>query len=219
MSHPMQVTVWSCYVCPYAWRAAEWLERVQDKLDDDLQITWKSFLLEQANSRRGAQWKAWQDSRFTSRDIPPHEAAKSVYAHHGPDAFKQYHMAVFRAYHLEQRDIANPLELVAIARELNLETDVLQEDLRTRKFKEVVGADHEEADEQYDIFGVPTLLFDGQQPTFVKLAEGTWEGTDDDLELFHSLTATAPRPYVMEIKKPASAVAAAASAARREREG
>jgi hypothetical protein len=67
----------------------------------------------------------------------------------------------------------------------------LEEDLRTRKFKEVVGADHEEADEQYDIFGVPTLLFDGQQPTFVK----------------------------MEIKKPASATAAAASAARREREG
>lgn len=60
---------------------------------------------------------------------------------------------------------------------------------------------------------------DGQQPTFVKLAEGKWEGTDDDLELFRALTTTAPRPYVMEIKKPASATAAAASAARREREG
>jgi hypothetical protein len=95
----------------------------------------------------------------------------------------------------------------------------LQEDLRTRKFKEVVGADHEEADEQYDIFGVPTLLFDGQQPTFVKLAEGQWEGTDNDLELFQSLMAIAPRPYVMEIKKPVSAAVAAASAARREREG
>jgi len=219
VSHTYNFTVWSCYVCPYAWRAAEWLERVQDKLDDDLQITWKSFLLEQANSRRGAQWKAWQDPRFTSRDIPPHEAAKSVLTHHGPDAFKQFHMAVFRAYHLDKRDIANPLELVAIARELGFETAALEEDLRTRKFKEVVGADHEEADEQYDIFGVPTLLFDGQQPTFVKLAEGKWEGTDDDLELFRALTTTAPRPYVMEIKKPASATAAAASAARREREG
>jgi hypothetical protein len=64
---------------------------------------------------------------------------------------------------------------------------------------------------------VPTLLFDGQQPTFVKLAAGPWEGTDKDLDLFQSLTATALRPYVMELKKPASA--AAASAARREREG
>jgi len=219
MSQTYQITVWSCYVCPYAWRAAEWLERVQDKLDDDLHITWKSFLLEQANNRRGAQWKAWQDARFTSRDIPPHEAAKSILTHHGREAFKTFHMAVFRAYHLDHRDIANPLELVAIARELGLETDALQEDLRTRKFKEVVGADHEEADELYDIFGVPTLLLDGQQPTFVKLAAGPWEGTDEDLDLFQSLTATAPRPYVMEMKKPASAAAAAASAARREREG
>ena len=79
VSHTYQVMVWSCYVCPYTWRAAEWLERVQDKLDDDWHITWKSFLLEQVNSRRGAQWKAWQDSRFTSRDIPSHEAAKSIH--------------------------------------------------------------------------------------------------------------------------------------------
>ena len=175
--------------------------------------------MEQVNSRRGSEWKAWQDPRFTSRDIPPHEATKSVLTHHGEDAFKRYHMAVFRAYHVDKRDIANPLELIAIAKEVGIDTTDLAEDLRTRRFKEVVGADHDEADEQYDIFGVPTILQDGQQPTFVKLAEGDWEGTAEDVELFHALFDLAPRPYVMELKKPASAGSAAASAARRAREG
>jgi hypothetical protein len=91
---------------------------------------------------------------------------------------------------------------------------VLAEDLRTRKYRDAVGTDHDEGYDQYDIFGVPTILFDGNQPTFVKLDSGAWEGADD-LELFHALyNIAAPRPYVLEIKKPASARLAAASAAR-----
>ena len=86
--------------------------------------------------------------------------------------------------------------------------------LRTRKYRAAVGADHQESDE-HDIFGVPTILFDGYQPTFIKLDSGAWEGPDD-VELFHALyNIAAPRPYVMEIKKPASATVAAASEARR----
>jgi protein-disulfide isomerase-like protein with CxxC motif len=175
-------------------------------------------LLEQVNSRRGDTWKAWEDTRFTSRDIPPHEAVKSVLAEHGEEAFKRYHMAVFRAYHVDKRDIANPLELLAIAREVDIDTTVLAEDLRTRKYRESVGADHMEGDEQHDIFGVPTILFNGEQPTFIKLAAGEWEGADD-LELFHTLVGLATRPHVMEVKKPASATSAAASAARRQQQG
>jgi len=187
---------------------------VQEKLGESLQITWKAFLLEQVNSRRELGWKAWEDARFTSRDIPPHEAVKSVLAEHGPAAFKRYHMAVFRAYHVHKRDVANPLELLAIAREVDIDTTVLAEDLRTRKYKKEVGADHEEASEPHNIFGVPTILRDGQEPTFVKLAAGTWEGSED-LEFFYDLFKVALRPYVLEIKKPASANLAAASAARR----
>jgi protein-disulfide isomerase-like protein with CxxC motif len=129
-------------------------------------------------------------------------------------------MALFRAYHVDKRDIANPLELLNIAEELGIDTTEVAEDLRTRKFKEVVGADHEEGDEKYDIFGVPTIVFNGEQPTFIKLAEGEWEGTDEDVSLFHDIyNVSAPRSYMMEIKKPASAASASASAARRAQEG
>ena len=188
---------------------------MKDKLGEDLKITWKSFLLEQVNSRRGMEWKAWEDARFTSRDLPPHEAAKSILAEQGEDAFNRFHIAVFRAHHQQKRDIANPLELMQLAREVDVDPTLLAEDLRTRKYRAEVGAEHQEADEQHDIFGVPTLLFDGYQPTFVKLDAGAWEGPDD-VELFHALyNIAAPRPYVMEIKKPASATVATASEARR----
>ena len=139
--------------------------------------------------------------------------SKSVLATYGPAAFDRYHMEVFRAYHVHKRDIANPLELLAIAREVDLDTTVLAEDLRTRTYKKEVGADHEEASEPHNIFGVPTILRDGQEPTFVKLAAGAWEGSED-LELFYDLFKITPRPYVLEIKKPASQNRPAASAAR-----
>jgi predicted DsbA family dithiol-disulfide isomerase len=214
MAETHHLTVWSCYVCPYAWRGAEWLGRVQEKLGERVQVTWKAFLLEQVNSRRELGWKAWEDARFTSRDIPPHEAAKSVLAVHGPAAFARFHLAVFRAYHVDKRDIANPLELLAIAREVDLDTTVLAEDLRTRTYKAAVGADHTEASDPYAIFGVPTILYHGgDELAFVKLAAGAWEGADD-LELFDDLARLATRPYVLELKKPASATLAAASAAR-----
>ncbi len=186
---------------------------MQEKLGETLQITWKAFLLEQVNSRRELGWKAWDDARFTSRDIPPHEAVKSVLAQFGPAAFARFHMAVFRAYHVHKRDIAHPLELLAIAREVDLDTTVLMDDLRTRKYKAAVGADHEEASQPHNIFGVPTILFNGVEPTFVKLAAGDWEGADD-LELFYDLHKLATRSAVLEVKKPTSANLATASAAR-----
>ena len=76
-----------------------------------------------------------------------------------------------------------------------------------------MGADHAEASEPHAIFGVPTILYHGEEPTFVKLAAGDWEGADD-LELFYDLTKLATRPYVLEVKKPASATLAAVPAAR-----
>lgn len=166
------------------------------------------------NSKRELSWKAWKDTRFTSRDIPPHEATKSILDVHGEAAFNRFHIALFRAYHQHKRDIANPLELLAIAREVDIDTTVLAEDLRTRKYRDAIGEDHEAASDPHNIFGVPTILFNGKEPTFVKLAAGAWEGADD-LELFYSLHNLATRPYVMEVKKPVSANLAAASAARR----
>ena len=43
---------------------------MRNELGDDLQINWRSFALEQVNSKEDEDWKAWeQDSDYTSRGL------------------------------------------------------------------------------------------------------------------------------------------------------
>jgi len=47
-----------------------WLARVKVELGDELEINWRSFALEQVNSKEGDDWKAWeQDSSYLSRGL------------------------------------------------------------------------------------------------------------------------------------------------------
>lgn len=172
-----------------------------------LERTWKAFLLEQVNhpkSRRD-DWAAWEDPDFDARDLPPHEAARSVLERNGRDAFERYHRALFQAHHEQERDLTDTATLVEVAESLDLPADPLETDLREGRYRSDVGADHREAEEEHGIFGVPTLLFNGTQPVFLKLDGGEWEGSDD-VELFESIYRTAAtRPHLLTLKKPASA--------------
>lgn len=176
-------------------------------------MTYKAFLLEQVNANREPGWKLWEDDAFPSRDMPPHEAAKCA-ALQGEEAFGEYHLRLHRAKHREKRDITNQLVLWDIAREAGLDAERFAEDLKSGATRPLIGQEHTEAVEEYGVFGVPTLLFDGQEPTFLKLAEGDWEGKDDG-ELFDLVsTLSARRPYVLELKKPESARLAERAAAK-----
>ena len=56
----------------------EWLERLKKSGNGDLEVTYKPFVLEQANfaSRHEPGWKIWEDKLFPSRDVPPLLAAQ-----------------------------------------------------------------------------------------------------------------------------------------------
>ncbi len=184
-----------------------WLDRVAKEASYDVNRTWKSFLLEQMNhpKSRADDWSAWEDPSFDSRDLPPHEAAHSVRKREGPEAFEPYHRELFRTHHDRDRDITRIETLTSIAENLNLNEQELRDDLENQTFREDVGAEHQEGAEEYGVFGVPTLLFDGTQPLFIKLEGGDWEGSDD-LELFESIYDTAAtNPHLLTLKKPTSA--------------
>ncbi len=189
----------------------EWLNRLQEK-DKNLQVTYKAFVLEQMNFGpvRGEDWKAWEDKTFPSRDIPPHEAAKCA-GLQGEAAFSKYHVALHRARHRDGKDITNQLFLRDIAVEVGLDVERWEEDMKNGAAIPLIAQDHEEAEKEWGVFGVPTLYFEEGKPVFVKLEEGDWEGTDDE-GLFQVVKATsAERPYLLEIKTPESAKRAAAS--------
>jgi protein-disulfide isomerase-like protein with CxxC motif len=169
-------------------------------------VDYKSFVLEQVNfaSARGEDWKAWEDKRMASRDIPSLEASKCA-ALQGEGQFAKYHVVLHRAKHRDGKDITNQLVLRDVAIEVGLDVERWEEDMKNGAGIPLLAADHEEAEGEYGVFGVPTLLFESGNPVFVKLEEGDWEGQDDEGLLDAVRAASVDRPYVLELKTPESA--------------
>lgn len=185
----------------------EWLERL--KADGGgLNVTYRAFVLEQANfaSRHEPGWKIWADKNFPSRDMPSHQAAKCA-ARQGKDAFQEYNRLLFRARHQKDLDITNQLILLDVAREAGLDLERFAEDMRGGAGVREVAKEHEEAVAKYGVFGVPTLIFGGGVPVFVKLEKGDWEKRpEEDRALLEQLRQVSQkRPYVLEVKQPESA--------------
>ncbi len=177
-----------------------------------MKITYKAFVLEQMNFGpvRGPEWKAWEDKTFPSRDMPPHEAAKCA-ALQGEGQFAKYHLALHRAKHRDGKDITNQLVLRDIAVETGLDVERWEDDMKNGAAIPHIARDHEEAEGEWGVFGVPTLYFETGKPVFVKLEEGDGEGTDDEGLIDVVKATSADRPYLLEIKTPESAKRAEAS--------
>ena len=176
---------------------------MKEKWGENLNVTYKSFVLEQANSKREPEWRVWLDRYFPSRDLPALEAAKCA-AMQGEQAFTDYNIRLFRAHHQEKLEISNQLVLYELATEVGLDADRFSADLRSGKARELVAHEHEESVRVYGLFGVPTIIFENGEAVFLKLEEGEWEGTDDE-ELFNDIAKMATRfPKMLEMKKPTS---------------
>ena len=99
-----------------------WLDRVKQAYGDDLQITWKTFLLEQVNGKEGPGWKVWDapnsENSRTFLSMVAGEAAKRQ----GTALFEKFHLALLTARHGGNGRIPlNDVEqLVGVAREAGL---------------------------------------------------------------------------------------------------
>ena len=193
----------------------EWLERLKKRSNGDMKVTYKAFVLEQANfeSRREPGWKIWEDKNFPSRDMPALQASKCALKQ-GEEEFLRYNQLLFRARHRKNLDITNQLILWDVAREAGLDLERFSEGMRNGAGVKEVARDHEEAVKKYGMFGVPTLIFNGGVPVFVKLEEGRWEkSSKQDADLLDILRRNSEgMPYVLEMKQPESAKLAERSA-------
>ena len=153
---------------------------------------------------RGEEWKSWEDADFASRDLPPLEAAICA-QRQSEEAFEKLHVILHRARHREKKDVTNQLILRDLAAQAGLDVAKWEEDMMSGVARPVIGKEHEEAVNEWGVFGVPSLLFDGDNPLFIKLEEGDWEGKDDEGLFDAILPASVERPYVLELKTPESA--------------
>lgn len=75
--------------------------------------------------------------------------------------FDAYHLALFRAYFEEGRDIGDPNVLCGLAQECGLDGAALREALRSQRYASLVESRTEEARER-GISGTPSFVFDGR---------------------------------------------------------
>jgi hypothetical protein len=179
-----------------------WLDRVKQVQGGSLQITWKSFSLEQVNSRNGPDWKVWeQPEGYKSRSLLSLVAGEAARCQ-GSEAFDRYHLALLTARHGgEGRTPLDQVEpLLEVGRESGLDVGRLREDMKDPELLEIIGRDHTEAVEDHGVFGTPTFVFEGGNAAYLK---SFIPPPEDSVAFFeHFAAVVTHRSYIGEIKRP-----------------
>ena len=115
--------------------------------------------------------------------------------------FEPFHLLLYEAFHKEKRDTTRDDVLQEIAQETHLDVERFMEDLRNDASRQWVGADHREAVEKYEVFGVPTLVFEEKWPFFLKLGRLP-DSKEENVSFFKEIQKVIEgRPYLLEMKR------------------
>jgi len=174
---------------------------VKEEYGDRLRTEWYSFPLEQINSAQGPEWKLWeQPDEYKSRGLWAFRGGEAARLQ-GKYLFERFHMALLRARHVEDRDIANPEVLIKVAREAGLDVDRFRQDLANRSLLAKIGEDYTRGVKEHGVWGTPTLVFNGRQAAYLKLKPAP--PPEESVKLFEELfDIIYDRPYVIEMKRP-----------------
>jgi predicted DsbA family dithiol-disulfide isomerase len=174
---------------------------VKEILGDRLRIEWYSFPLEQVNSTQGPEWKLWeQPDEYKSRGLWAFRGGEAARLQ-GKELFERFHMALLRARHVENWDIASPEFLIEVAKKAGLDVDRFRQDLPNRNLLAKIGEDYIRGAKEHGIWGTPTLVFNGRQAAYLKMRPAP--PPEESVKLFEELfDIIHDRPYVIEVKRP-----------------
>ncbi len=173
---------------------------MKESIGPKLAINWKYFSLEQVNSEEGPHWKLWeQPEDYPSRGLRAFRAAEAA-RRQGEAAFDSFHIALLKAKHEQNQDIAEVNTLVRVAKSVKLNMTQFQKDLNDHRLITKLAEDHTFAVETLGVFGTPTLVFPKRQAIFLKLSPPSPE---ESIPAFVELCQLAQhRRYIREIKRP-----------------
>ena len=172
---------------------------MKSELGDDLQINWRSFALEQVNSKEGDDWKAWdQGAKYTSRGLWALRGGIAARAQ-GEDAHGAYMDKILHAKHVEREDIRSREAVIGIAESAGLDVAKFTAILDDPRSLETIGNDHESAVE-IGVFGTPTFVFENGTSAFLKMFTPP---EDESMGAFNDFMGIASgRKYFGELKRP-----------------
>ena len=159
-----------------------WLDKVKAELGDDLEVNWKSYSLEQQNSKEGPEWKAWeQGPEYESRGLLALKAGVAA-RKQGSELQWKFTLTLLSARHVDKADVREIETIEKAATEAGLDVEQLKADMDAPETIAAVAAEHEQAAEA-GIFGTPTYVFEGAKPAFLKMfappddeTMDVWEG-------------------------------------------
>ena len=172
---------------------------MKEELGDDLDINWRSFALEQINSKEGDDWKAWdQGPDYVSRGLWALRGGIAARAQ-GTEAHNAYMEKILHIKHVEREDIRSREAVIAVAGAAGLNVPDFTTVLDDPKSLQEIGEDHESAVE-LGVFGTPTFVFEDGTSAFLKMftpPEGEAMGAFNDF-----MGIASGRKYFGELKRP-----------------
>ena len=165
-----------------------------------LTINWRYFSLEQINNERGPEWKIWEQTEdYPSRGLRAFQAAEAA-RRQGNSSFDSFHIALLKARHEQNKDIADVGILNQIAESVNLEMAQFQKDFNESEFLVKLAEDYTFAVKVLGVFGTPTLVFPEKHAIFLKMSPPLAE---DSFSVFNDVRNLAERrQHIREIKRP-----------------
>ena len=173
---PVELIVYSDYLCPWCYNAAVRMRRLEEEFGDALRVEWRSFLLRPeprpgrdlekfrsytrswqrpAEQADAGEFRPWQgDAGPPTHSVPPQRVAKAA-ARHGEAAFRRMHERLLRAYFSESRDVTDPDTL----RELWIDAELPEQAFDRWTDPQLLQEVHEEHREALEVgvTGVPAL--------------------------------------------------------------
>lgn len=201
----MRIEIFYDVVCPYVWRAAHWLDRLQRR-GVDLEVVWRPFSLAQVNNREEG-WVVWklpieEPESWGSRRTRGLRGAWATLAaaRQGREAHDRYLLALLDAVHEDRLSLDDDGATRHAAERADIELSRWERESRDPSLLDEIAASHASARER-EIFGTPTFVFPDGALAYLKLSDIP-EG-DDVLRYWESFSAVSyGQPLVLEIKRP-----------------
>ena len=162
-----ELTVYFDFLCPWAYRAAMWLEQVEQS--GRIRPAWRFFSLVENHRRRDGvdRVPVWEQDG-TAKGLPAFAAAVAA-RRQGEEAFNRFRIALQRARHEEQRPVDDRLTHRLAAQRAQLDLARFERDIQPANLEELA-KDHEVA-VQRGVFGVPTLVWPEGRSYYVKITD------------------------------------------------
>ena len=183
MDKPINIVVYFDYLSPWCYIAAFRLQCMEQEYGNQISTSWRSYPLvvreipnrlissHSVESRRRAaleedkiNFSSWNpDQPYPASSMPALRAAKCARLQ-GGEAFRRFHIALFRAFFEEGMNISERDVLISLAKKTELDIVRFKSDLSSKSLEEEILAEYEAGRAEYEGWGIPIVVVGGRYP-------------------------------------------------------